>query len=147
MDWSYLHGERWCLNLVVKDSLKFINTIDRTLLQISHANFIPVQWDLHSESCLVLPDKYQAKIKTSFVSHSMLAFIFFATSYSIYIFYLDFFKNQNEIAYFDVKLDKNFVNNWEYFPEISFLVWRTINSSAFEHWNIPHISLQCLNKV
>ena len=36
-------------------------------------------------------------------------FNFFATNYRIYIFELDFVKNQNQIAYLEVKLGKTFV--------------------------------------
>ncbi len=67
--------------------------------------------------------------------------------YLHFLFWL-FSKNQNQIAYFKVK-------KWKCFPEIWFLVWVIINSSAIEHWNLPRIallsnnikiSLQCLNK-
>ena len=54
-------------------------------------------------------------------------------------FNLDFFKNQNQIAYFEVKLDKTFMKNGKYFPEICF-VWITINSS--ESWAVKYTSDQ-----
>ncbi len=81
---------------------------------------------------------------------------FFATNYRIYNFYLHFFKNQNQIAYFELKLDKTFVKNENNYMKFVFLF--DINSSAFEQWisnmsfaletlaNNINISCQCLNK-
>ena len=76
----------------------------------------------------------QNKIK--FVSRSARAFNFFCHKLPYLHFFFDFFKNQNQTAYFEVKLAKLFMKNWNCFPEICVLVWITINSSPFEQWNI-----------
>ncbi len=86
--------------------------------------------------------KYKNKKNPKFVSWSAPAFMFFATNDIIYIFYLVFYKNQNQIIYFEVELEKKHLKkNWQYFPEIWFLVRITIISSAFEHWNMTIMSL------
>ncbi len=53
-----------------------------------------------------------------------------------------FFKNQNEIAYFEVKLDKALVKNWKYFHEICFLVNQGFVSWFWlGYWNFTNENL------
>ncbi len=117
---------------------------------------------LHIQCWMHLVISIRPKEKTSLfpVARTHLIFLPQITPFTIFIW--TFFKNQNHIAYFEVKSEKTFVKNFKYFPEICFFCLNNLNNNQLQCiWAVKHtntsfafeilannikMSLQCLNK-
>ena len=90
------------------------------LIEVSfkHIEFVNASYGTAKKGMEIFPFKAKKKC----LLRSGHAFSFFATNYHIFFFYLDFFKNKNQIAYFEVKLAKTFGTKRKYFPKMLFHV-------------------------